>query len=199
VLVSAFSLLAGCLACFCLSACLACLLGCLPRFCSSELPWNASVLQPRTMQGLKAALDAAVSIKGLLEMMFEVVSDWIREFIDDIEEDGSGGGGGGGGGGGTGGGIGGSSLHSQSFNVGSGGGGRDGGGGAAAAAGGGGGSQHGSTPRSLSLPAASRRVSSAGELFVLLLVVYCRLLLGSRATLNASLYACLPGQPPTYV
>ncbi|KAI3425893.1 hypothetical protein D9Q98_007866 [Chlorella vulgaris] len=130
----------------------------------ADLPETAAAFQ----QGLKAALDAAVSIKGLLEMMFEVVSDWIREFIDDIEEDGSVGGGGaaaaasGGGGGGTGGGIGGSSLHSQSFNVGSGGGGRDGGGGAAAAAGGGGGSHHGATPRSLSLPAASRRVSSTG-------------------------------------
>jgi hypothetical protein len=40
---------------------------------------------------MKAALDAAATIKGLLEMMFEVVSEWIAGFIADIEaEDGSG-------------------------------------------------------------------------------------------------------------
>ena len=41
-----------------------------------RLPW---------WQGLKAALGASLTIKGLLEMMFEVVSEWIDGFLADIE------------------------------------------------------------------------------------------------------------------
>ena len=37
------------------------------------------------LQGLKAALDAAVRIKGLLEMMFDVITDWVHDFICDVE------------------------------------------------------------------------------------------------------------------
>jgi hypothetical protein len=54
-------------------------------------PCTAAFLAQRApcwlpLQGLKAALEAAVSIKGLLEMMFERLSEWINEFIADIEE-----------------------------------------------------------------------------------------------------------------
>eukprot|EP00887_Chlorella_sp_A99_P007916 scaffold12.g7916.t1 len=35
--------------------------------------------------GLKAALESTMTIKGLLEMMYEVISDWILEFLEDIE------------------------------------------------------------------------------------------------------------------
>ena len=35
--------------------------------------------------GLRRGLEATMGLKGLLEMMFDVVTDWISEFIDDIE------------------------------------------------------------------------------------------------------------------
>ena len=37
---------------------------------------------PPSLQGLKAALDAANTIKGLMEMMFDVITDWIHSFIE---------------------------------------------------------------------------------------------------------------------
>ncbi len=37
------------------------------------------------MQGLKASLDASMTVKGLLEMMFMSCSEWIDCFLDDIE------------------------------------------------------------------------------------------------------------------
>jgi hypothetical protein len=37
------------------------------------------------MQGLRASLEATLHIKGLLEMMFDVLSGWIDEFISDME------------------------------------------------------------------------------------------------------------------
>ena len=39
----------------------------------------------RGAQGLRGALEAAMRIKGLLEMMFDVLSGWIAEFIADME------------------------------------------------------------------------------------------------------------------
>ena len=36
-------------------------------------------------QGLCAALEATMRIKGLLEMMFDVLSGWIDQFILDME------------------------------------------------------------------------------------------------------------------
>ena len=36
-------------------------------------------------QGLRAALEATMRIKGLLEMMFDKLSGWIDEFINDME------------------------------------------------------------------------------------------------------------------
>lgn len=36
-------------------------------------------------QGLRAALEATMRIKGLLEMMFDKLSGWIYEFITDME------------------------------------------------------------------------------------------------------------------
>lgn len=39
--------------------------------------------------GLRQGLDATMRLKGLLEMMFEVVTEWIGEFIEDIEGIGS--------------------------------------------------------------------------------------------------------------
>ena len=36
-------------------------------------------------QGLCAALEATMRIKGLLEMMFDVLSGWIDQFISDME------------------------------------------------------------------------------------------------------------------
>lgn len=50
--------------------------------------WDADTLKENAAAfqlGLKAALDAAVTIKGLLEMMFDVVTDWITDFLEDIE------------------------------------------------------------------------------------------------------------------
>lgn len=35
---------------------------------------------------MRAGLQGTMRIKGLLEMMFEVLSDWIDAFIEDIEE-----------------------------------------------------------------------------------------------------------------
>lgn len=37
-------------------------------------------------QAMRAGLQGTMRIKGLLEMMFEVLSDWIDAFIEDIEE-----------------------------------------------------------------------------------------------------------------
>lgn len=42
------------------------------------------------LQGMRAGLKGTMRIKGLLEMMFEVLSDWIDAFIEDIEEAGAG-------------------------------------------------------------------------------------------------------------
>jgi len=39
-----------------------------------------------TMQAMRAGLQGTMRVKGLLEMMFEVLSDWIDAFIEDIEE-----------------------------------------------------------------------------------------------------------------
>jgi hypothetical protein len=36
-------------------------------------------------QGLRASLEATMHVKGLLEMMFDVLSGWINEFISDME------------------------------------------------------------------------------------------------------------------
>ena len=36
-------------------------------------------------KGLRASLEATLHIKGLLEMMFDVLSGWIEEFISDME------------------------------------------------------------------------------------------------------------------
>ncbi len=36
-------------------------------------------------QGLLTSLQATLHIKGLLEMMFDVLSGWIDEFISDME------------------------------------------------------------------------------------------------------------------
>ncbi|PSC74445.1 MAP kinase phosphatase with leucine-rich repeats 3 [Micractinium conductrix] len=49
---------------------------------SAQLKEGAAAFQ----RGLKAALDAANTIKGLMEMMFDVITDWIHSFIEDIEE-----------------------------------------------------------------------------------------------------------------
>lgn len=38
------------------------------------------------LQAMRAGLQGTMRIKGLLEMMFEVLSDWIDAFIEDIEE-----------------------------------------------------------------------------------------------------------------
>ena len=38
------------------------------------------------MQAMRAGLQGTMRVKGLLEMMFEVLSDWIDAFIEDIEE-----------------------------------------------------------------------------------------------------------------
>lgn len=35
---------------------------------------------------MRAGLQGTMRVKGLLEMMFEVLSDWIDAFIEDIEE-----------------------------------------------------------------------------------------------------------------
>lgn len=37
------------------------------------------------LQGLRASLEATMGVKGLLEMMFDVLSGWIDEFISDME------------------------------------------------------------------------------------------------------------------
>ena len=37
-------------------------------------------------QAMRAGLQGTMRVKGLLEMMFEVLSDWIDAFIEDIEE-----------------------------------------------------------------------------------------------------------------
>ena len=39
-----------------------------------------------TMQAMRSGLQGTMRVKGLLEMMFEVLSDWIDAFIEDIEE-----------------------------------------------------------------------------------------------------------------
>ena len=44
--------------------------------------WTDSTLRA---QGLRAALEATMRIKGLLEMMFDKLSGWIDEFITDME------------------------------------------------------------------------------------------------------------------
>ena len=36
-------------------------------------------------QGLRGSLEATMHVKGLLEMMFDVLSGWIDEFIFDME------------------------------------------------------------------------------------------------------------------
>lgn len=41
---------------------------------------------PTLVQAMRAGLQGTMRIKGLLEMMFEVLSDWIDAFIEDIEE-----------------------------------------------------------------------------------------------------------------
>ncbi|KAL4436854.1 hypothetical protein ABPG75_003993 [Micractinium tetrahymenae] len=71
------------------------------RPCSDACgPWEPASLRESAaafQRGLKAALDAAVTIKGLLEMMFDVTAGWIDSFLEDIEaDDGSGGQGSGG-------------------------------------------------------------------------------------------------------
>ncbi len=38
------------------------------------------------MQAMRAGLQGTMRVKGLLEMMFEVLSDWIDAFIEDVEE-----------------------------------------------------------------------------------------------------------------
>lgn len=38
------------------------------------------------MQAMRSGLQGTMRVKGLLEMMFEVLSDWIDAFIEDIEE-----------------------------------------------------------------------------------------------------------------
>ena len=38
------------------------------------------------LQAMRAGLQGTMRIKGLLEMMFDVLSDWIDAFIEDIEE-----------------------------------------------------------------------------------------------------------------
>ena len=43
-------------------------------------------LQSMVLQAMRAGLQGTMRIKGLLEMMFEVLSDWIDAFIEDIEE-----------------------------------------------------------------------------------------------------------------
>ena len=43
----------------------------------------ASSLQ---VQEVRASLQASLRVKGLLEMMFEVLSNWIDAFIEDVEE-----------------------------------------------------------------------------------------------------------------
>ncbi|KAL4432560.1 hypothetical protein ABPG77_000497 [Micractinium sp. CCAP 211/92] len=53
-------------------------------------PWEPARLRDSAaafQRGLKAALDAAVTIKGLLEMMFDVTAGWIDSFLEDIEAD----------------------------------------------------------------------------------------------------------------
>ena len=36
-------------------------------------------------QGLRGSLEATMHVKGLLEMMFDVLSSWLDEFISDME------------------------------------------------------------------------------------------------------------------
>jgi predicted protein tyrosine phosphatase len=50
-----------------------------------EDPNTASAAVKAFQSGLKRGLQATEGLKGLLEMMFEVVTEWIDEFIDDIE------------------------------------------------------------------------------------------------------------------
>ena len=38
------------------------------------------------LQEVRASLQASLRVKGLLEMMFEVLSNWIDAFIEDVEE-----------------------------------------------------------------------------------------------------------------
>ena len=38
------------------------------------------------VQEVRASLQASLRVKGLLEMMFEVLSNWIDAFIEDVEE-----------------------------------------------------------------------------------------------------------------
>lgn len=53
---------------------------------SSEVPCVArESLINLSAQGLRAALEATMRIKGLLEMMFDKLSGWIDEFITDME------------------------------------------------------------------------------------------------------------------
>jgi len=50
-----------------------------------EDPSTASAAVEAFQNGLRRGLQATEGLKGLLEMMFEVVTEWIDEFIDDIE------------------------------------------------------------------------------------------------------------------
>jgi atypical dual specificity phosphatase len=50
-----------------------------------EDPNTASAAVEAFQNGLRRGLQATDGLKGLLEMMFEVVTEWIDEFIDDIE------------------------------------------------------------------------------------------------------------------
>ena len=47
--------------------------------------WQLQTAMPATRQGLRASLEATMGVKGLLEMMFDVLSGWIDEFISDME------------------------------------------------------------------------------------------------------------------
>ncbi len=48
-------------------------------------PNTASAAVKAFQNGLRRGLQSTEGLKGLLEMMFEVVTEWIDEFIDDIE------------------------------------------------------------------------------------------------------------------
>ncbi len=50
-----------------------------------EDPTTTSTAVKAFQNGLRRGLQATEGLKGLLEMMFEVVTEWIDEFIDDIE------------------------------------------------------------------------------------------------------------------
>ena len=53
--------------------------------CQSK-PWSAQHISAVCEQGLRGSLEATMHVKGLLEMMFDVLSGWIDEFISDMEE-----------------------------------------------------------------------------------------------------------------